>query len=293
MPARSDDIGRETALMPNQHRTLPVRTIRPPRGWGFPNMAELWEHRELLALLTLRNVKVRYKQTILGVGWAVLQPLMTVLVFTLVFHRVAKISSEGVPYPIFALSAMVPWSLFSGGATKAAGSILASASLIKKVYFPRLCVPLSYVLATLIDFLIALALLGGFMIWYRVPLTARVALMPVMVLLSVATALGVGLLLSAFNVHYRDVRQVVPFLFQFWMLATPIAYPGSALPSPWARLYILNPMAGVVEGFRWALLGVGTVPARALGVSAIVAAVVLAAGLLVFQRMDRNFVDLV
>ncbi len=270
-----------------------VRKIRPPRGWGLPDFREIWEYRELLVLLAIRDIKVRYKQTVLGIGWALIQPLMTVLIFTILFDRVAKIPSEGVPYPIFALAAMVPWGFFSGGATKASASIVGSASLIKKVYFPRLIVPLECVLAGSVDFVVTLGLLGGFMIYYEVPLSWRILLLPFLVVLVSAAAFGVGLLLAAVNVQYRDVRQVVPFLFQFWMLATPIAYPASVLPPPLDRLYILNPMAGVVEGFRWVLLGTGDLPMRALGSSCIVTFVVLIAGVMLFQRMERSFVDVV
>ena len=275
------------------HGSAVVRNIRPPRGWGLPDFGEIWEYRELLVLLAIRDIRVRYKQTVLGIGWALIQPLMTVLIFTLLFDRIAKIPSEGVPYPIFALAAMVPWGFFSGSAAKASASIVGGASLIKKVYFPRLIVPLECVLAGSVDFLVTLGLLGGFMIYYEVPLSWRVMILPFLILLVSAAAFGVGLLLAAVNVRYRDVRQVVPFLFQFWMLATPIAYPASVLPPPLDRLYVLNPMAGVVEGFRWALLGTGELSMQVLGSSCIVTLVVLIAGVMLFQRMERSFVDVV
>ncbi len=269
------------------------RKIRPPRGWGLPDPAEIWEFRELMVLLAIRDVKVRYKQTILGIGWALIQPLMTVMIFTVLFDRMAKIPSEGVPYPLFALAAMVPWGFFSQSASKAAASIVGGASLIKKVYFPRLIVPIECILAGSVDFVVALVLLGCFMIFYGVPLTWKALFVPGLVLLTAAAALGIGLLLAAVNVRYRDVKQVVPFLFQFWMLATPIAYPGSVLPAPWDRLYILNPLAGVVEGFRWALLGAGDPPTLALLSSGVVTLLLLFVGVMVFQRMERNFVDVV
>jgi lipopolysaccharide transport system permease protein len=240
-----------------------------------------------------RDLKVRYKQTILGVAWAVLQPLLTMLVFALFFGRLAKVPSDGVPYSLFAYTALVPWTFFATGLATASNSLVGSANLITKVYFPRLTIPLATVVAGLVDFALAFPLLFGLMAYHGVWPTANVIWLPAFIALAFATALGVGLWLSALNVQFRDVRHAVPFLTQLWMFATPIAYPSSLLPEKWRALYALNPMVGVVEGFRWALLGTDTRPGVMVGVSAVAAVVLLVGGAFFFRRMERTFADVV
>jgi lipopolysaccharide transport system permease protein len=270
-----------------------VHRIEPPRGWVDLGLGEFWDYRELLYFLVWRDIKVRYKQTALGAAWAVIQPFFTMVVFSLFFGRLAGIPSDGVPYPIFSYVALVPWTYFANGLTLSADSLVGSANLIRKVYFPRLAIPVSAVLAGLVDFCIAFAVLLGLMAFYGIAPTANIVWLPVFVLLSIATALGVGLWLSALNVQYRDVRYVVPFVIQFWMFATPIAYPSSLLREPWRTIYGINPMAGVVEGFRWALLGTSQAPGAMFAVSALAAALMLISGAFYFRRMERTFADIV
>jgi len=267
------------------HATIRPNTLRiePTRGWVALRLREVFAYRELLFFLVWRDLKVRYKQTILGVAWAVLQPLLTMLVFALFFGRLARVPSDGVPYSLFAYTALVPWTFFATGLTMASNSLVGSAHLITKVYFPRLTIPLATVLAGLVDFALAFPLLFGLMWWYGVTPTIQVVWLP----------LGIGLWLSALNVQFRDVRHVVPFLTQLWMFATPIAYPSSLLPEKWRTLYALNPMVGVVEGFRWALLGTSTRPGPMIFVSAIAATVLLVGGAYFFRRMERTFADVV
>lgn len=276
--------------MSSAAHVLPKTTIRPSRGWAPVNWRELWHYRELLYFLVWRDVKVRYKQTALGAAWAIIQPFMTMVVFSLFFGRLAKIPSEGVPYPVFAYVALLPWGYFSGSLSGAANSLVGSANMITKVYFPRLIVPLAGVLSGLVDFAIAFVVLIGMMVYYGIGPTAAAWLLPFFLLLALATALGVGLWLSALNVEYRDVRYVVPFISQFWLFATPVAYPSSLLPEPWRTVYGLNPMVGVVEGFRWALLGAQP-PGPMISVSIVVTLVVLVSGLVYFRRMEKTFAD--
>lgn len=270
---------------------LSVTVIRPPRGWVGINFPELWEYRELLYFLTWRDIKVRYKQTILGAAWAIIQPFFTMVVFSLFFGRLAKVPSEGIPYPIFAYAALVPWTFFTNGLTESSNSLVGSANLIKKVYFPRLTVPVSSILSGIVDFVLAFIVLLGMMLYYHVSPTWNVVWLPLLFLLAVVTALGVGLWLSAMNVQFRDIRYVVPFLAQFWMFATPIAYPSTLLSPPWRTLYGINPMVGVVEGFRWALLGTKAAPGPILIVSSLAALALLVGGAFYFRRMERTFAD--
>jgi homopolymeric O-antigen transport system permease protein len=272
---------------------LPVTLIRPTRGWAALRLGELWEYRELLYFLTWRDVKVRYKQTALGAAWAILQPLLTMLVFTLVFARLAKMPSDGIPYPLFAFTALLPWQLFSYSLNQASNSLVASQQLIKKVYFPRLVIPISAVLGGLFDFALAFVVLVAMMVYYGVAPTRAIWALPLFVLLAVATALAIGLWMSTLNVQFRDVRYTIPFLTQFWLFATPIAYPASLVPARWRPLVGLNPMAGVVEGFRWALLGSAQTLGAMVWVSAAVVAVLLVTGLVYFRRMERSFADVV
>ena len=267
--------------------------IRPSKGWALPDLRELWAYRELLYFLVWRDVKVRYKQTALGATWAVLQPLATMAVFSLFFGRLAGMPSDGVPYPLFAYAALVPWTFFANGLTLATGSLVGSQNLLQKVYFPRLAIPLAAVLSSTVDFGLAFVLLLGMMLAYGVvPGAAAFWVLPLL-LLALATSLGVGLWMAALNVRYRDVRYVVPFVVQFWLFATPIVYPSSLLSEPWRTVYGINPMAGVVEGFRWALLGTETRPGGLLAVSAAAALLILVGGALYFRRMERSFADLV
>ena len=270
-----------------------VIEIEPSQGWVDLKLGHLWEYRELLFFLVWREVKVRYKQTFLGVAWAVLQPLFTMLVFSLFFGRLAKMPSDGVPYPLFAFAGLVPWSFFSNALTQSSNSLVQSAHLITKIYFPRLALPIASILSGVVDFFLAFIVLLGMMAFYGVVPTANVMWLPLLVLLAGITALGIGLWLSALNVEFRDVKHTIPFLAQFWLFATPIAYPSSLLDEPWRTVYGLNPMVGVVEGFRWALLGAETRPGLMVAVSALAAVTMLITGAFYFRRMERTFADVV
>jgi lipopolysaccharide transport system permease protein len=271
----------------------PVIRIEPSRGWVSLKLHELWEYRELLYFLAWRDIKVRYKQTALGAAWAIIQPFFTMLIFSVFFGKLAKIPSDGIPYPIFAYAALVPWTFFAHGLNQSSNSLVSGAQLIKKVYFPRLIVPVASVLSGVVDFLLAFIVLLGMMFYYGLTPTANVIWLPALLLLALITSLGVGLWLSALNVHYRDVRYTVPFITQFWLFATPIAYPSTLLPESWRTLYALNPMVGVVEGFRWALLGTDTQPGAMILVSCIMALALLIAGAFYFRRMEKTFADVV
>jgi lipopolysaccharide transport system permease protein len=271
----------------------PVTIIRPTRGWTRLHLLDLWDYRELLYFLVWRDVKVRYKQTVLGAAWAVLQPLLTMIIFTVIFGRFAKVPSDGVPYPIFAYCALLPWQLFAFAIGESGNSLVHNQHLVKKVYFPRLVIPAAPVLAGLVDFSISFVLLVGMMVYWGVRPGIAAVTMPLFLLLAIATALGVGLWLSALNVQYRDVRYTIPFLTQFWLFATPVAYPSSLVPAKWRVLYGLNPMVGVVEGFRWAMLGTHTAPGPMLLVSALAVAALLVTGVIYFRRVEKTFADLV
>lgn len=273
---------------------LPHLRIQPSKGWVSLKLHELWEYRELLYFLTWRDIKVRYKQTVLGAAWAILQPFMTMIVFSLFFGGLAQIPSDGVPYPIFSYAALVPWTFFATGLTMSSNSLVGSANLIKKVYFPRLVIPIATVLSGVIDFLLAFLVLILLMLFYGILPTANVIFLPLFVLLAFVTALGVGLWLSAMNVQFRDVRYTVPFLTQFWMFITPIAYPSSLIENDTLRaIYGLNPMAGVVEGFRWVLLGTENAPGPVIIASSVAALLLLVSGLFYFRRMEKTFADVV
>jgi lipopolysaccharide transport system permease protein len=268
-------------------------TIEPPRGWTSLGLRELWQYRELLYFLTWRDIKVRYKQTALGAAWAIIQPLSTMVVFSLFFGRLAKIPSDGVPYPLFSFAALVPWTFFANGLTQSANSVVLSQNLITKIYFPRLAVPIATVLSGAVDFVLAFVILLALMMFYGTPLTPHALWVIPLSLLALVTSVGVGFWLAALNVQYRDVRYAVPFLVQLWLFATPIAYPSSLLAEPWRTVYALNPMVGVVEGFRWALLGTATAPGAMLFVSSVAALVVAVGGALYFRRMEQTFADIV
>jgi ABC-type polysaccharide/polyol phosphate export systems, permease component len=271
----------------------PTLRIAPSKGWVPLKLRELWEYRELLYFLVWRDIKVRYKQTALGASWAIIQPFFTMVVFSLFFGHLGKIPSDGIPYPIFAFTALVPWTFFASGLGQSSNSLVGSGSLITKVYFPRLIIPLASVFSGIVDFLIAFGVLVAMMLYYGIVPTLNVFYLPLFLLLALVTSLGVGLWLSALNVEYRDVRYVVPFITQFWMLATPIAYPSSLLHEPWRTIYGLNPMAGVVEGFRWALLKSNAAPGPIIAVSSAAALVILVTGAFYFRRMEKTFADIV
>lgn len=267
--------------------------IEPSKGFVSLKIGELWAYRELLYFLIWRDVKIRYKQTALGVAWAVIQPVMTMIVFSVFFGKLAKLSSDGIPYPIFAFAALVPWTLFSNGLTQGTNSLVGSSNLIKKVYFPRLIIPTATVLAGVVDFVIAFGVLLILMVFYGIAPTVNILWLPGFLILTLITSLGVSLWLSALNVEYRDVKYVIPFLAQIWMFATPIAYASSLLSEPWRTVYGINPMVGVVEGFRWALLGTDTQPGFMILVSTLAAVVLLVSGAFYFRRMEKTFADVV
>jgi len=277
--------------------TSEPRTIilRPSRGFSFLDFRELWIYRELVYFLTWRSLKVRYKQTVLGAVWAVLEPFLTMVVFTIFFGNLAKVGSDNIPYPIWSYAGLLPWGLFSKALSDASRSLVANSHMITKIYFPRIILPLSSILAGLVDFAIAFVVLIGMMLFYKQFPTSAVWTLPLFLLLAMITALGAALWLSALNVKYRDVGYILPFLTQFWLFITPVVYPSSQIPEQWRLIYGLNPMTGVVEGFRWALLGINPQPTffPMLAVSAAMAIVVLFTGILYFRRMERGFADMV
>lgn len=279
---------------PAPHEAEHVVIIQPTRGWAALGLRELWDARELVYFLTWRDIKVRYKQTVLGASWAIIQPFLTMVVFSLFFGRLAKVPSDGIPYPIFSYAALVPWTFFANGVTQSALSLVASQNLLKKVFFVRMAIPISSVLGGVVDFALAFVVLLGLMVFYGMMPTINVIWLPFFLLLAFITSLGVGLWLSAINVQFRDIRYTIGFLVQFWMFATPIAYSSSLIENDFLRaLYGINPMTGVVEGFRWALLGTGTAPGPIIIVSSLVAVSLLVSGLFYFRRMERTFADVV
>ena len=277
---------RSDAVVPELH-------ITPPARWWENPFRELWEYRELLYFFVWRDIKVRYKQTVLGAAWAVLQPLLTMMMFSLFFGKLVHIPSEGLPYPIFYYAALLPWTYFASALQTGTMTIVGNQHVITKVYFPRLTLPFSAVLSGLVDFAISFAMLIALLLYYGIWPTAKVVFLPVFLLLAIATALGVSLWLSALNAMYRDVRYVVPFLVQFWMFASPVIYPSSLVPQKWRWLYGLNPMAGVIEGFRWSLTGHGNTPGVVTGVSVTAVLLVLLGGMAYFRRMEATVADVV
>jgi lipopolysaccharide transport system permease protein len=270
---------------------LPRTRRAPSKGWARPKFRELWEYRELLFFFAWRDIKVRYKQTVMGASWAIIQPFFTMVIFSLFFGRLANVPSDGLPYPIFSYAALVPWTFFANGVTQSSNSLVSSAEMIKKIYFPRLALPIATILAGLVDFVLAFIVLLGMMLYYQLVPTINVIWLPFFLLLAVVTSLGVGLWLSAMNVQFRDVRYTIPFLIQAWLFLTPIVYPSSSIPEPWRTVYGINPMAGVVEGFRWALLGTDTAPGPMIVVSSFVALVLFISGAFYFRRMEQGFAD--
>lgn len=272
----------------------PLVHIAPSRGWVSLKLRDLWAYRELLYFLVWRDIKVRYKQTLLGAAWAIIQPFFTMVVFSLFFGALAKVPSDDIPYTIFSYAALVPWTFFANGLSQSANSVVGSSNLINKVYFPRLVVPIASVLSGLPDFALSFVVLLGMMVFYnRFPTSASIVWLPFFLLLALVSALGVGLWLAALNVEYRDIRYVVPFLTQIWLFATPVAYSARMLAEPWRTLYGLNPMVGVVDGFRWALLGSGDPPGPMIIVSALAAVLILVSGMFYFRRMEKSFADVV
>ncbi len=282
-----------TSPMPVGADGVSVIRIEPSQGWVAVKLHELWEYRELLYFLAWRDIKVRYKQTVLGAAWAIIQPFFIMAVFSLFFGRLAKMPSDGVPYPIFSYAALVPWTFFANGLSQASNSVVNSSDLIRKVYFPRLAIPIASVLGGAIDFVLAFVVLLGMMFYYGMVPTINILWLPLFLLLALVTALGAGLWLSTLNVQFRDVRYVVPFLTQLWLFVTPIAYPSSLLSEPWRTLFGINPMVGVVEGFRWALLGTHTGPGLGNTASALAALALLVSGVFYFRRVERTFADVV
>lgn len=265
--------------------------IEPPRGWMELRLGEVWQYRELLYFFVWRDVKIRYKQTAIGVVWVVLQPLLTMLVFTLFFGRLAKLPSLGLPYPVFYFAAVVPWMYFAGALQNCTNVVVDNQRVITKVFFPRLILPISAVLSGLVDFAIGFVVLVIFTMAYGFHPTLAALWLPGLVLLAVMTALGVGLWTSALNALYRDVRYVIPFLVQFWMLASPVAYPSALVPARWRWLYGLNPMAGVIDGFRWAMTGHGQAPGVLLLASSAGVVALVVGGLFFFQKMEGEIAD--
>lgn len=292
LTAASAQQPKETKLSAPALPDRPLVSIRPSKKWVALNLRDLWAYRDLLYFLTWRDVKVRYKQTALGATWAIIQPLFTMLIFTLFFGKLAGIPSDGVPYPLFAFAALLPWTFFSNAVTNSGNSLVGSANLITKVYFPRLIIPAAAVLAGLVDFVVALALLAAMMIWYGVVPSIGVVLLPALLLLLTMLTLGVGMWLSALNVKYRDIRYALPFCIQLWMFATPIIYPMSMVPTKWRWLMTLNPLTGIIEGFRAALFG-RPLDGPALAISMLVTALVLVYAAYSFRRMEKSFADVV
>jgi len=272
---------------------IPEMSISPPKGWHDLNLPELWHSRELLYFFVWKDIKIRYKQTAIGAAWAILQPLLTMLIFTLFFGRLAKMPSEGLPYPLFYYCALLPWLYFASSLQNATNVIVEQQRVITKVYFPRLILPLSAVISPLLDFGFGFSILLVMLIHYRVHPTLALLALPLFLALVILTALGAGLFLSAMNAMYRDVRYVVPFLVQFWMFLSPVAYPSSLVPARWRWLYGLNPMAGIIEGFRWSLTGRGEPPSALLGASAVAIVLVVIGGTMYFQKMEGIIADVV
>jgi lipopolysaccharide transport system permease protein len=273
--------------------TRSVIVVRARTGALNLDLHSVWQYRELLYFLVWRDVKVRYAQAALGTGWAIVQPLIAVAIFTVIFHLFAKLPSDGLPYPVFAMAAVLPWTYFSEAARRSAFGLVGDADLVKKVYFPRLIIPLANIVSPLIDFAITLMVLIALMAWYGIALSPNVVFLPIFVVMTMALSLSIGLWLGPINVRFRDVMHTLPFVLQIWMYATPIVYPFSMVPDRWKTLYALNPTVGLIEGFRWALLGHGTLDVKALMISAGVITAALFFGLVWFRRAERSFADII
>jgi lipopolysaccharide transport system permease protein len=281
----------DSATLTNQEEEITF--IKPSKGWGSLNLRELWLYRELIYFLTWRDLKVRYKQTALGAGWAVLQPVLSMVVFTIFFGQLLNVPSEGVPYPIFSYAALLPWGVFAKALNDTGRSLVSNRAMLTKIYFPRMVIPLASVFSSLADFLIAFVVMLGLMFYYQIAPTSNIWTLPLFLLLAIITALGVGLWLSAMNVLYRDIGYMIPYITQLWFYLTPIVYPASKVPEQWQFVYALNPMVGVVEGFRWALLGTADAPSPMIAVSAFISLALFVSGMFYFRRMERTFADMV
>lgn len=288
---KSVNQGAKYNVSTSKSRPFVRRQARP--GWVAIDFGELWRYRELLVFQAIRDIRVRYKQTVLGVAWAVLQPVVTMVVFSLFFGKLAKLPSDGIPYPVFTFCALLPWQLFTYALTYSSNSLVDNANAVTKVYFPRLILPFSAVISGLIDFAIAFVVLAGIMFYYGVRPGWPVIVLPLFIILALAVAMSIGVWLSALNVKYRDIRYTIPFLSQFWLFATPVAYSSSLVPEKWQTVYGINPMVSVVDGFRWALLGRSAPSIPMLIVSVIATVVLLACGLFYFRRMEKSFADIV
>jgi len=283
-----------TGKLPESSKQSPRKLVIENRpGLLHIDFWELWEYRELLSAFVVRELKVRYKQTAIGVAWVLLQPLVTMLIFTVIFGQLAKMPSDNVWYPAFALTALLPWTYFSQAVTRSSGALVANSNLVSKVYFPRILLPLSMIVAPLVDLALSLVLLFGLLIYAGIPLTPKIFTLPIFIGVAMLTGTGVSLFISAANVRYRDVGHAVPFLIQIWMFVSPIVYPVSLVPENWRWFYGLNPMAGVIEGFRWALLGQAVPDVAIMTVSTLVFLVVLIAGVMYFRQMERQFADVI
>jgi len=267
--------------------------IQPSKGLFNFDLRELWQYNELLYFLVWKEVKVRYKQTIIGGAWAIIQPLLTMVIFTIIFGRLAKIPSDGMPYPVFTYTALLPWMLFAQALTRSGGSLVSNANLITKVYFPRLLVPLSAALAPIVDFIVSFLILLGMLAWYGIPPTLGILALPFFLALTLVTAISVNLWLAPINVKYRDVAHTLPFLSQIWMYVSPVVYPLNMIPEKWQFLYSINPMVGVIEGFRWALLGKQSPNFMAMAISVIVVMALFLGGILYFKKMEQTFADVI
>ena len=289
MSSGAEEVGLRAGALPPRREVH----IRPSVGWVSLGLGELWVYRDVLFFLTWRDILVRYKQTLIGASWAILRPFLAMVIFSVIFGRVAQIDSDGVPYPIFSFAALVPWALFSDGVLRGSDCMVSEANMIKKVYFPRLAMPIAPTLGAAVDFVLAFSVLLLLMAYFGIAPTWNSLWIPFLVLLTMVTSLGTAFWLAAMNVQFRDVRHVVPFLVQTWLFLTPIVYPSSMLDEPWRTIYAINPMAGVVEGFRWALLGTDTEPGLMILVSTVVAFALLISGAFYFRRMEKTFADVV
>ena len=280
-------------MVETQTRSAATIVIEPSRGLADFNLKEIWDYRDLMFFLAWRDINIRYKQTILGAAWAVVQPVMTMILFTIFFGRMAGVPSEGVPYPLFAFAALLPWQYFATTLGNAANSLVNNSNLLSKVYFPRLLIPLTSLFPPAVDFMIAFVVLIGLMFYYRQAPSVQVIWLPAFLILAMVTTLGAGLWFAAMNVKYRDVRHIVSVLVQFGMFVSPVAYPSRIVPMPWLNLYALNPMVGVIEGFRWALLGTGAAPLRLIAISSLAALAMLISGLYYFRYTEKTFADVI
>lgn len=293
MPTKTDISSHVPGSLIERTVNAPINVFQPSKGLFHLDLPAIWHYRELLYFLVWRDIKVRYKQTVLGTGWAIIQPLMMMVIFTIVFSGFAKVPSDGLPYSIFVYAALLPWTYFSEAISRGSVSVINDANLVRKIYFPRVIMPLSAALTPLADFVPAFAILVGMMVWHGLTPSWSVFLLPAFLILALLTAVSVSLWLSALNVQYRDVKHTVPFLVQFWLYASPVVYPVSLVPDGWRVLYSLNPMAGVIEGFRWALLGKEAPDFAVMAVSVSMVLVLLMGGLIYFTRMERTFADVI